>query len=180
MTEEINIVNNIESNNETEEQPIKKETRGRKKLPDELKKIYVPHPRVKKEKPPKPPKEPKPRREKKVQTPKEPHEKLKPGRKTGMILNPARYREDGKYITCPLDTAYYRNYYHQVIKKPYTCPHCNSTLASPQKKKLHESSTYCTQKRVFKNIPEFETLFPMLEVFFPDVSFQEIDGPNEN
>ena len=39
MTEEINIVNNIESNNETEEQPIKKETRGRNKLPDELKKI---------------------------------------------------------------------------------------------------------------------------------------------
>lgn len=177
MTEEINIVNNIESNNETEEPPIKKETRGRKKLPDELKKIYVPHPRVKKEKPPK---EPKPLREKKIKPPKEPYEKLKSGRKTGTILKPERHKEDGSYITGPLDTAYYKNYYHQVIKQPYTCPHCNMNLASRQKIKRHEASDYCTRKRVFKDIPSFETLFPMLEVFSPDVSFQEINGPNEN
>ena len=176
MTEEINIINNIESNNDTEELPIKKETRGRKKLPDELRKVYVPHPRVKKEKPPKIPKE----RKVKFERILEPREKLKPGRKQGMILNPERYREDGSYITCPLNKDYYRNYYHQVIKKAYTCPHCNSTLASSQKKKLHEASSYCTQKRVFKNIPDIDTLIPMLEVLFPEVSFQEIDGPHAN
>ena len=173
MTEENNIIDNNESNNETEEKPIKK-GRGRPRKPDELKNIYVPHPRIKKEKPPKPtkepkpPKEPKPVKEKKVKPPKEPHEKLKPGRKTGMILNPDRHREDGTYITCPLDPEYYRNYYHQVIKKPYTCPHCNLTLASSQKVKRHEATGYCTRKRVFKNIPDVDTMISMLQVLFPD------------
>jgi hypothetical protein len=56
MIEENNIINiesNNESNNETEEKPIKK-GRGRPRKPDELKKVYIPHPRIKKEKPPKP------------------------------------------------------------------------------------------------------------------------------
>jgi hypothetical protein len=93
MTEE--IINNIESNNDTEEPPIKKETRGRKKLPDELRKVYVPHPRVKKEKPPKIPKE----RKVKFERILEPlqREPLKPGRKKGMILKPERHNEDGTY-----------------------------------------------------------------------------------
>jgi hypothetical protein len=62
------------------------------------------------------------------------------------ILKPERHKEDGSYITGPLDTAYYKNYYHQVIKQPYTCPHCNMNLASRQKIKRHEATDYCTRK----------------------------------
>ncbi len=154
MTEENNnIINNTES-----------KPRGRPRVPEELKKKYIP----------------KPKKEKKVKPTKEPYEKLKAGRKTGIILKPERHREDGSYVTGPLDPEYYKNYYHQVINQPYTCPHCNMNLASRQKIKRHEATTYCTRSRLFKNIPDFETLFPMLEAFFPEVEFQKTDGPDED
>ena len=53
-------------------------------------------------------------------------------------------------------------------------------LASKQKIQRHEATDYCTRKRVLKNVPSFDTLFPMLDIFFPEVTFQETDGPDEN
>ena len=158
MTEE--IINNIESNNDTEEQPIKKETRGRKKLPDELRKVYVPHPRVIQEKPPK---ETKPPREKKVKSPKEPFEPLKRGRKTGTILNPDRHNEHGTYNYGPLEKDYYKNYYREVLRKPCTCNICGVTIASKSKLKVHQNSRLCRLKKCMADIPSLESHLEQLQ-----------------
>ena len=161
MTEEINIINNM-SNNDTEEKPIKKETRGRKKLPDELRKVYVPHPRVKKEKPPKIPKE----RKVKFERILEPlqREPLKPGRKKGMILKPERHNEDGTYNHGPLDKDYYKKYYLEVIKcRPCVCDICGNVLSTKLQMYRHRKSLYCREKKMLKDVPDISTLLPHAE-----------------
>ena len=65
------------------------------------------------------------------------------GRKKGVINNPDRYNEDGSYNSVPLDKEYFKHYYHQVIKKPYTCEFCKMTLASVQKINRHYNSKFC-------------------------------------
>jgi hypothetical protein len=162
MPEEINIINNIESNNDTEELPIKKETRGRKKLPDELRKVYVPHPRVKKEKPPKIPKERKVKFER-ILEPRQ-REPLKPGRKKGMILKPERYNDDGTYNKKPIDKDYYKQYYQQFLKdSPCTCEICGIKLASKQQMRRHKKSLYCQEKHMLKDVPDFDTVFSSID-----------------
>ena len=110
MSEEIieEIINETNVESETVEEPIKKK-RGRPRIPDELKKVYIPHPLPKKEKVVKEP------RERKVKPRTEPYEKLPTGRKKGVINNPDRYNEDGSYNSNPLDKEYFKHYYHQVI-----------------------------------------------------------------
>ena len=151
MTE---IVENVESN-EIEEAPKVKKPLGRPRKPEEEKKKYIPHPRPRKEKPIKEP------RVRKVilDAVVEPREKLKPGRKKGMILKPERYNEDGTYNKKPLNLEYYKQYYQQVLKNsPCTCDICGASLSSKQQMLKHKKTQYCRRKAYFQTIPDISAL----------------------
>jgi hypothetical protein len=91
----------------------------------------------------------------------EPREKLKPGRKKGMILKPERYNEDGTYNKKPLNLEYYKQYYQQVLKhSPCTCEICGASLASKQQLLKHRKTQYCRRKAYFQTIPDILTLLP--------------------
>jgi len=154
MTE---IVETLESN-EIEEAPKVKKPLGRPRKPEEEKKKYIPHPRPRKEKPIKEPRV----RKVVLDAVVEPREKLKPGRKKGMILKPERYNEDGTYNKKPLDLEYYKQYYQQVLKhSPCTCDICGANLASKQQMIKYQKTQYCRRKAYFQTTPDI--LAPMSE-----------------
>jgi hypothetical protein len=133
MTEENNNNNNninIESNTETQE-PVKKETRGRKKIPDELKK----------------PKKEKPKKEKRVKPDKEVERvPRKKGRPVGTITKPERYKPDGKYDKKPNDPEWSKKYYDQYASQILTCEICGIACVRHNFVR-HQRSMFCKTTR---------------------------------
>ena len=77
--------------------------------------------------------------------------RLKPGRKVGCFSAPQRHLENGKYNSKPNDPEYFKKYYHQVVKQPYTCPRCDSILSSKSLRHRHEKTIYCMHAYTTKN-----------------------------
>ena len=94
----------------------------------------------------------------------EPKEKIKTGRKTGMILTPHRHLENGKYDNKPNDPEYFKKYYMEVLRCPYECEVCGRVIASKSKLKVHQNSNYCRTIASLKDVPNFDDIFSPNEI----------------
>lgn len=59
-----------------------------------------------------------------------------------------RYREDGKYISRPIDPDYQKKYYATHNKSPITCDLCGSLINRTQKNR-HQESKKCKSIHIF-------------------------------
>ena len=61
---------------------------------------------------------------------------------------PSRWRDDGTYDKKPLDPNYFKKYYQNHLKQPFTCPDCGKTISSKSNLSKHQQTAKCRNAKI--------------------------------
>ena len=55
----------------------------------------------------------------------------------------SRWKDNGTYANKPLDPDYFKKYYINKLKTPFTCPDCGTTISSKANLSKHRNTRKC-------------------------------------
>lgn len=55
----------------------------------------------------------------------------------------SRWKDNGLYDTKPLDPDYFKKYYQNKFKTPFTCPDCGTTITNKSNLSKHRGTKKC-------------------------------------
>ena len=61
----------------------------------------------------------------------------------------SRWNTDGTYDNKPLDPDYFKKYYQNKLKTPFTCPDCGTTISSKANLSKHRNTKKCRNSSSF-------------------------------